>query len=154
MLLQNFITTAIVLSGVLFIPIYAHPGEEEPTLTSRELDRRQAAINARHAVVRNCDGAIAAFEAQRRAKRSALIDKRHGNPPHHTTTKTAHEPKYTTLQNVSCCQNFIASFLYIICKTTCVLTPSSEILEGPFYIVRILKVLLEFIVSLMHIYVA
>ena len=82
--------------------IHAHPGELEPTLTSRELEGRQAAINARHAVVRNCAGAIADFEAQRRARRSALIDKRHDNPQHHhPPTSPARKPTYKTLQNVS-----------------------------------------------------
>jgi protocatechuate 3,4-dioxygenase beta subunit len=117
MLFQTFIRMAAVVAGVLLVPTHAHPGEVEPTLTSRELDHRRAAIEARHAVVRNCDGAITAFEARRRARRSALIGKRHcGNPDHHhTATSTAHKPTYTILQN-----------------TTCVLTP--ENIEGPFYI--------------------
>jgi len=94
--------TVTVLIGVMSVLIHAHPGELEPTLTSRELEGRQAAINARHAVVSNCAGAIADFEAQRRAKRSALIGKRHENPQHHhPTTSPARKPTYTTLQNVS-----------------------------------------------------
>ncbi|KIM73375.1 hypothetical protein PILCRDRAFT_15282 [Piloderma croceum F 1598] len=127
MLYQNFISGAAALSVFFLVPVHAHPGEVEPTLTSRQLERRQAAINARHAVVRNCDGAIAAFEAKRRAKRSALSHKEPHKEPHKksstsceetataTTTSTATVPTYTTLQN-----------------TTCVLTPEAE--EGPYYI--------------------
>jgi len=112
MLYQNFISGAAALS-VFFVLAHAHPGEVEPTLTSRQLERRQAAINARHAVVRNCDGAIAAFEAKRRAKRSALSHKKPHKQPHKesstsceetataTTTSTAMVPTYTALQNVS-----------------------------------------------------
>ena len=148
MLFRNFIKMAVVLGGVLLVPIHAHPGEVEPTLTSRELDRRQASINARHAVVRNCDGAIAAFEAQRRARRSALIAKRHGNPHHHTPTSTAHKPTYTTLQNVCLfSRRPIASYSHVICQTTCVLTP--ENIEGPYYIVCLLKAPVHLIIWLM-----
>lgn len=142
MLFQNFITITIVLAGVLLVPIHAHPGEMEPILTSRELDHRQADINARHAVVRNCAGAITAFEAQRRARRSALIAKRHGNPHHHTASSTAQEPTYTALQNVGLLYHHpIGSYSHVICQTTCVLTP--EGVEGPFYIVRILNLIKE-----------
>jgi outer membrane protein TolC len=122
MLYQNVIVMAVSLAVVLLAPAHAHPGEVEPILTVRQLERRQAAINARHAAVRNCDGAIAAFEAQRRAKRSALAAlyprSKHGVTSTHnrrpsvtascsetstatsTTTSTANVPTYTTLQNV------------------------------------------------------
>jgi hypothetical protein len=113
MLYQDFISGAAALSFIFLVPAHAHPGEVEPTLTSRQLERRQAAINARHAVVRKCDGAIAAFEAKRRAKRSAFSHKEPHKKPHKkgstsceetttaTTTGTANVPTYTTLQNVS-----------------------------------------------------
>jgi len=121
MLCQNFIAVAVALSAVLLVPANAHPGEVEPTLTTRQLERRQAAINARHTVARKCDGAIAAFEARRRARRSAHPTKKHHGPASKdcsesaTKTSTANVPTYTTLQN-----------------TTCVLTP--EIDSGPYYI--------------------
>ena len=114
MLYQNFISTAVVFTAVLLVPANAHPGEMEPILTSRQLERRQAATNARHALARNCDGAIAAFEARRRAKRSGLIAKRqvtarqdntHAGRTVETTpcsaTSTANIPSYTALQNVN-----------------------------------------------------
>lgn len=121
MLYQNFITTVVALAAsVLVVPVvHAHPGEVEPVLTARQLERRQAAINARHAVVRNCDKEIRAFEVRRRARRSAFTTKKHGkSPPEHgngstkcssaasgtetgTKTSAANTPTYTTLQNVS-----------------------------------------------------
>jgi hypothetical protein len=127
MLYRTFIGTVIALAVMLLVPVYAHPGEEEPTLTPRQLERRQAAINSRHVAVRKCDGAIAAFEAHRRAKRSALAAKGHGNAhqnsyhnPHgsasHPTgtssaTGTANKPTYTALQNVNI-------LLLVICLST------------------------------------
>ena len=115
MLYQNFIAMAVAFSAILLVPVNAHPGELEPILTARQLERRQAAINARHAVARKCDGAIAAFEARRRARRSALATRKLHGPTHKqpancsesatttnaaTTTSTANAPTYTTLQNV------------------------------------------------------
>ena len=102
---------------MLLVPVYTHPGEKEPTLTPRQLERHQAAINARHLAVRKCDSTIAAFEAQRQAKQSAFTPKGHGNlhhnpyhdphdPTSHPTgassaTGTANKPSYTALQNVN-----------------------------------------------------
>lgn len=102
MLYQNLIATAVAFALILLVPVYAHPGEVGPILTSRQLERRQAATHARHAVARNCDGAIAAFEAQRRAKRSALMAKKHTNHlvASASATTSANTPTYTTLQNV------------------------------------------------------
>jgi hypothetical protein len=142
MLYQNFIAMAVALSAVLFVPADAHPGEVEPVLTARQLERRQTAINARHAVARKCDGAIAAFEAQRRARRSALVTKKHHGPTFKnctesaTKTSTANVPTYTTLQNVRYfLDHFLLPYSLIFCQTTCILTP--EIDPGPYYIVRI-----------------
>ena len=117
MLYQNFIAVAMLLSAVLWVPADAHPGEVEPTLTARQLKHRQSAIKARHAVARKCDGAIAAFEARRRARRSALGNKKHHGPTSNdcsesaTKTSTANVPTYTTLQNVRFPRPFLSSIL-------------------------------------------
>jgi hypothetical protein len=109
MLYQKFIATAVAFVVGLSVPTSAHPGEVEPILTSRQLELRQATANARHSVARKCDGAIKAFEARRRAKRSALNHKKHSTS-HSTScaetaspsgTSTANAPTYTTLQNVN-----------------------------------------------------
>lgn len=100
---QNFVATAVAVAAVLSVPANAHPGEVEPILTSRQLERRQAAANARHSIARNCDNEIRAFEAKRRAKRSALVYKRHRAGRAVATasaTSTANEPTFTALQNV------------------------------------------------------
>jgi hypothetical protein len=147
MLYQNLIT--MLAASVLVVPVVqAHPGEVDQILTPRQLERRQAAINARHAVVRNCDKEIKDFEVRRRARRST---QKHGNsPPKHgnsstkcssaasgTETGTANTPTYTTLQNVkSSLERLIPLFSLVIRQTTCVLSPEGE--EGPYYIVRIL----------------
>ncbi|KIM78949.1 hypothetical protein PILCRDRAFT_581034 [Piloderma croceum F 1598] len=125
MLYQKFIATAAAFVVGLSVPTSAHPGEVEPILTSRQLELRQATANARHNVARKCDGAIKAFEARRRAKRSALTHKKHSTSRSTSEscaetaspsgTSTANAPTYTTLQN-----------------TTCVLTP--EATEGPYFI--------------------
>jgi hypothetical protein len=148
MLYQNLIT--MLAASVLVVPVVqAHPGEVDQILTPRQLERRQADINARHAVVRNCDKEIKDFEVRRRARRST---QKHGNssPPKHgnsstkcssaasgTETGTANTPTYTTLQNVkSSLERLIPLFSLVIRQTTCVLSPEGE--EGPYYIVRIL----------------
>jgi hypothetical protein len=106
MLYQNFIATAVAFAAVLSVPANAHPGEVEPILTERQLERRQAATDARHAVARNCNNEIKAFEAKRQAKRSALVHKRH-RAGHAVATasaiSTANVPTFTTLQNVGPC---------------------------------------------------
>lgn len=142
----------MLAASVLVVPMaQAHPGEVDQILTPRQLERRQAAINARHAVVRNCDKEIKDFEVRRRARRSAYTTQKHGNgPPRHgnsstkcssaasgTETSTANTPTYTTLQNVkSSLECLIPLFSHVIRQTTCVLSPEGE--EGPYYIVRIL----------------
>lgn len=75
-----------------FSLVNAHPGEVEPLLTARELEIRQEEVNARHAVARNCDAEIAAYQAKRHAKRAHLVKKQ----------------AYNALQNVC--------LLFLICK--------------------------------------
>jgi hypothetical protein len=116
MLYQNFIATAVAFAAVLSVPANAHPGEVEPILTERQIERRQAATNARHAVARNCDNEIRAFETKRRAKRSGLIHKRHRAGRAVATasaTSTANAPTFTALQNVGPCWT-ISSILELI----------------------------------------
>jgi hypothetical protein len=137
----------MALATVLSVPANAHPGEVKPILTSRQLERRQAATNARHAVARNCDNEIRAFEAKRRAKRSALVNKRHraGRAVETASaTSTANEPTFTTLQNVGLGLIILISLYSLIRQTTCVLTPEAD--EGPYYIVRIPTMTLPVIV--------
>lgn len=107
MLSYHCILTAFVLALTLSLsPVNGHPGELEPILTARQLERRQVATNKRHAAARNCDSAIVAFEAQRRAKRSLL--KRNASVKMAATstllsasgTVSANVPTYTALQNV------------------------------------------------------
>jgi hypothetical protein len=132
MLYQNFIMAVVAFAAVLSVPATnAHPGEMEPTLTLRQLERRQAATNARHAVARNCDSAIAAFEGQRRAKRSAFTAKRHVNARQRSydragravettsssATSTANVPTYTALQNVGVALT-MSAFLVLTCDRT------------------------------------
>jgi hypothetical protein len=156
---QQFIATAVAFAVGLSVPANTHPGEVEPTLTSRQLEHRQAATNARHAVVRNCDGAIRAFEARRRAKRSRSVLTHKKHSASQTTscaetsspsgTSTANVPTYTTLQNVGA---VFTSHLFpcslVIHQTTCVLTP--EATEGPYFIVCMLTALLPFQSRLMN----
>ncbi|KAB5595443.1 Dioxygenase [Ceratobasidium theobromae] len=99
---------AIISMGLL---VQAHPGDHDDfdMLPASELAARELAADRRAELVRNCGPQIAAYEAERRAKRSALMKRQA------TSTSTAASAKYTTIQN-----------------TTCVTAP--EVTEGPYYI--------------------
>lgn len=124
--------------------VTAHPGEVEPVLTARQLERRQAALNARHNKARNCDSAIIQYEAKRRARRSGISKRAHkpkkGLPKkgNHflanvtsgslsastsapasasasaSATSSANDPTFTALQNVSSTCSFKRPFSLIV----------------------------------------
>jgi hypothetical protein len=102
-----FLFCAVVVATIflsLSASTHAHPGEPEKKLTARQVEQLDAARKARHTITRNCDSAIIAFEAQRRAKRARLAKR----PTLSTAlsssasaTASANTPTYTSVQNVS-----------------------------------------------------
>ncbi|KAF5332126.1 hypothetical protein D9611_008108 [Ephemerocybe angulata] len=105
---MRFLSLASLLAVVGYVCAHGTPDEYRPT-TTEELISRNRAMEARNLATRKCAGEIAAFEAERMAKRDRLM-KRQWTP-----TSTAATPHYTTIQN-----------------STCVLHP--ETVEGPYYI--------------------
>lgn len=95
---------------VLASAVAAHPGGHGH-MSKRELQTRQHAAHLRSLQARKCASAIADFTAKRKAKR-ALMKKREIIS---STTLSAQNPHFTTIQN-----------------NTCVTAP--EVTEGPYYI--------------------
>ncbi|CAE6436754.1 unnamed protein product [Rhizoctonia solani] len=108
---MRFPLSTIITFVSLGLLALAHPGDDHDgsdMLTPSELAARELAADHRAELVRNCAPQIAAFEAERRAKRNTMMKRATG-------TDTAVAPKYSTIQN-----------------TTCVTAP--EVTEGPYYI--------------------
>ncbi|KAJ1308741.1 hypothetical protein OPQ81_004432 [Rhizoctonia solani] len=108
---MRFALSTVITFASLSLLTLAHPGDDHDgsdMLAPSELAARELAADRRAELVRNCGPQIAAFEAERRAKRNIMMKRA-------TTTTTAAAAKYTTIQN-----------------TTCVTAP--EVTEGPYYI--------------------
>lgn len=158
--LFNRITLSVFIVCLLLTSIVgAHPGEPEPVFTARQLERRQEGIRKRHSLASNCNSAIAAYEARRKAKRNMIAERTkgqgHGHKPSQwpkplsttnhpciesststtSATSSAISPTYSSIQNVGLLPYYewnggIDNYF----QTSCVLTPEAE--EGPYYIVR------------------
>ncbi|CUA70113.1 hypothetical protein RSOLAG22IIIB_00459 [Rhizoctonia solani] len=95
---MRFTLSTVIAAVSLGLLTMAHPGDDHDgsdMLTPSELAVREVAADRRAELVRNCGPQIAAFEAQRRAKRSAMMKRA-------TSTATAAAAKYTTIQNTTC----------------------------------------------------
>ena len=107
--------------------VNAHPGEIEPILTRHEEQLRQLATNKRHAVARNCDSAIAAYEAKRRAKRSATMQKKREEEAHHFyTPPSAHGPPPKTFAEASHKSSSSSSSKHSSTRSSSAASPSSS----------------------------
>ncbi|KAG8746869.1 hypothetical protein FRC10_003391 [Ceratobasidium sp. 414] len=120
---MQFTVSTIIAFISMGLLAQAHPGDHDDfdMLPASELAARELAANARSELVRNCAPQIAAFEAERRAKRRSLMKRA-------TSTSTAAAAKYTTIQNRPL-EQMLTSYVH---KTTCVTAP--EVTEGPYYI--------------------
>ncbi|KAG8694174.1 hypothetical protein FRC09_010020, partial [Ceratobasidium sp. 395] len=94
---MKFTISTIVAFVSMGLIAQAHPGDHDnfDMLPASELAAREVAANARAELVRNCGPQIAAFEAERRAKRNVMMKRA-------TSTSTAAAAKYTTIQNTTC----------------------------------------------------
>lgn len=122
--LSRIAQSLFVVSLLLTSVVDAHPGEPEPVYTARQLERRQAGIQKRHNLARNCNSAVLAYEARRKAKREAPAEnpkgRGHGHKPTQSSkpfpvsnqsllasstsaasaTSSASDPTYSSIQNV------------------------------------------------------
>ncbi|KAF8743508.1 Ferredoxin-fold anticodon binding domain, partial [Rhizoctonia solani] len=95
---MRFPLSTIITFVSLGLLALAHPGDDHDgsdMLTPSELAARELAADHRAELVRNCAPQIAAFEAERRAKRNTMMKRATG-------TDTAVAPKYSTIQNTTC----------------------------------------------------